>query len=126
MLFTQDNTVGYTDHQLAAQNAEAETRVPELMGIYGIDEDQAWKAFSDEIAGRPEPIFYSAYSTALGDEVATMSPAAQASYDAYVNAQRNLDDDTSLAFGEAWWRHKYAEMDAHVAQGERGDVGDKF
>jgi hypothetical protein len=77
----------------------------------------------DEIAGRPVPIFYSVYCTALGDEVATMSSSAQASYDAYVNAQRNLDHDASLAFGESWWRHKYAEMDA---QGERGDVGDKF
>jgi hypothetical protein len=120
---TQNNTIGYTDQQLDTQNAEAETRVPELMSGYGISEDQAWKAFSDEIAGRPVPIFYSAYSTALGDEVATMSSAVQASYDAYVNAQRNMDDDASLAFGEAWWRHKYAEIDA---QGEHGDVGDKF
>lgn len=51
-IFSQDNTTGYTDQQLAAFNAEAETRIPELMETYHISEDEAAKAFADEIAHR--------------------------------------------------------------------------
>jgi hypothetical protein len=51
-IFRQDNTEGYTNEQLAALNAEAETRVTELMQTCGIDRDHAEKAFADEIARR--------------------------------------------------------------------------
>lgn len=51
-LFRNDNTEGYTDEQLAALNAEAAKRVPELMDQFGIDEEAARKAFADEVAGR--------------------------------------------------------------------------
>jgi hypothetical protein len=52
LLFTQDNTCGYTDEQLAEFNREAEIAIPEIMERYGIDEDQAGKAFADEIGRR--------------------------------------------------------------------------
>lgn len=51
-LFRNDNTEGYTDEQLAALNAEAAKRVPELMAEAGLSEDEAKKAFADEVAGR--------------------------------------------------------------------------
>ena len=51
-LFRNDNTEGYTAEQLAALNKEVKTRVPELMEVLGIDEDEAAKAFADEVAGR--------------------------------------------------------------------------
>ena len=56
MAFTQDNTSGYTDAQLAQLNIEAARRVPEIMEAYpGLDEDEAEKAFADEVARRPAP-----------------------------------------------------------------------
>jgi hypothetical protein len=53
-MFTQANTDGYTDQELAALNDEAETRIPEIMADYGISEEQeqAEKAFADEVARR--------------------------------------------------------------------------
>lgn len=51
-LFRTDNTEGYTKEQLAALNAEAAKRVPEIMASYGLDEDEARKAFADEVARR--------------------------------------------------------------------------
>lgn len=50
--FRMDNTEGYTADELAALNAEAAKRVPELMEQFGIDEYAACKAFADEVAGR--------------------------------------------------------------------------
>lgn len=51
MAFTQQNTDGYTDAQLAALNAELQQR------LAGLDRDsdeyqQAEKAFHDEVAAR--------------------------------------------------------------------------
>lgn len=49
MSFTQDNTAGYTDEQLAALNAELAQRMENVA-----DEDRtaAEQAFADEVAGR--------------------------------------------------------------------------
>lgn len=50
-MFTQDNTEGYTDEQLAALNEELHERTRHL----ALDSDeyqQAEKAFSDEVARR--------------------------------------------------------------------------
>lgn len=50
-IFREDNTSGYSEAELAALNAEADSRIPELMES-GIDEDDAIKAFCDEVARR--------------------------------------------------------------------------
>ena len=50
-LFTTDNTAGYTEAELQALSAEADIRVPELVSA-GLDEDEARKAFSEEVARR--------------------------------------------------------------------------
>lgn len=51
MAFTQDNTTGYSEAQLAALNDELSQR---LVGVErGSDEwSQIEKAFADEVAGR--------------------------------------------------------------------------
>lgn len=49
MTFTQDNTTGYTDEQLAELNEELAQR------LEGVDEDDradVEKAFADEVASR--------------------------------------------------------------------------
>lgn len=49
IMFTQDNTQGYTDKQLAAFNAELAQR---LEGVADEDRQDVEKAFHDEVAGR--------------------------------------------------------------------------
>lgn len=49
MAFTQDNTTGYTDAQLAALNEELAQR---LKGVPDEDRADVEKAFYDEVAGR--------------------------------------------------------------------------
>lgn len=50
-IFRDDNTSGYTTEEIEALNREAETRIPELMEL-GLEEDEAIKAFSDEVNRR--------------------------------------------------------------------------
>ena len=49
MAFTQDNTSGYTDEQLAAFNAEFNERIALADSA---DHADIFKALADEIAGR--------------------------------------------------------------------------
>jgi len=52
-MFTAHNTDGYTQQDLDTLNAEAETRVPDLMARFpAMDQDAAEKAFADEVAAR--------------------------------------------------------------------------
>lgn len=48
-MFTQDNTTGYTNDQLAALNAELAQR---LAGVDASELEAVEKAFADEVAGR--------------------------------------------------------------------------
>lgn len=54
MTFTQDNTAGYTDEQLAAFNAEFDERIAsESGGVVDYDERVAiFKALADDISSR--------------------------------------------------------------------------
>lgn len=52
MKIDSNSMSGYTENQFADFERESQTRIPEIMSRYEIDEDQAEKQFFDEIARR--------------------------------------------------------------------------